>query len=96
MGYAKKYQLIKAAVNSPKTINLDGKEITLSDKTGACDLVDGGVAKEIEARYGRHGEVRPGQFITVPIHNAGMVPGHKRTFTVPSLPWKDEQNAISE
>ena len=90
MGYAKKYQLIKAAVNAPSSIVIDGKQIDLSQKTGACDLVDGGVAKEIEARYGRRGEVRPGQFITVPIHNAGMVPGQKRSFSVPALPWKDK------
>jgi len=90
MADAKKYMVIKAAQNTPETVKIDNRELNFSEKTGAFDIVDGGVAREIEARYGKHGQVTPGQIVTVPIHNAGMVPGHKRTFTVPRLPWKDE------
>jgi len=82
------YMTIKASVRPGESVNVDGKEMPFSQKNGMFMTKDPGLAREIEARYGRKGEVLPAETVTVPIYNAGREPGHRYSFTVPELPWK--------
>lgn len=86
----RKYQVIKAQPNHTAGVSVDGKDLLFGTKQNAMTVVDAGMAAEIDARYGRHGSEKPGEVVVVPVE---CMPeqGHKRTFTVPELPWKKEK-----
>lgn len=82
--------IVKATKREFDTLKIDGKDIKI-DRHGKALLKDGGLGKEIETRYGEHGEVMPGQVVAIPIRNAKLEQGHVKTFTVPHLAWKDKE-----
>lgn len=86
------HQVVKATTNpNVKGIRIDGKDMNFGDKARAFTVEDPGLAREIEARFGRHGSEVPGTCVTVPIRNAHREPGHTYVFTVPEMPWKKEK-----
>lgn len=88
-----KYMTIKATTKPIDSVNIDGKDMGFSKKNGMFMTDDPGLAREIEARYGRKGEQSPGETVTVPIVNAGREEGHRYSFTVPALPWKKKDKS---
>lgn len=82
---------IKATTKPTESVNIDGNEMKFSKKNGSFMTKDPGLAREIEARYGKKGEVVPQETVTVPIYNAGREDGHHYTFTVPEMPWKKDK-----
>jgi hypothetical protein len=89
---SKQHMLVKATKTPITGITIDGRQLDFHKKNAAVMVNDDGLAREVDARYGRHGEVVPGQVVALPIRNANMVEGHHSTFTVPALPWKDKDN----
>ena len=84
---ADKYQVIRATKRNAEGVNVDGHASEFGT-AGAAEVVDRGLAEEINARYGPHGEERPGEVVVVPMHGAGREVGHRYSFLVPELPWK--------
>lgn len=82
---------IKATTRNIDSVQVDDHKMQFSKKNGMFMTKDPGLAKEIEARYGRKGEETPGLSVTVPIHNAGREAGHRYSFSVPELPWKKQE-----
>ena len=83
----RKYQVIKATTRPQDSIKVDDAVYNFGKKQAAMTIVDEGLAKEIDARFGRRGTERPGDVVVVPVE---VMPeeGHRRTWTVPELPWK--------
>jgi hypothetical protein len=85
----KKFMVIKATTKDIDHVNVGGKDLKFSRKTGGFQVADAGVASEINAMYGaKSGQVSP-DVVVVPIENAGRDPLHRSLFTVPDLPWKN-------
>ena len=93
MAKKKLFQVIKATRREINGISIDGKTMNFGKKFGAFSLSDPGLAAEIKASYGPKGSDAPGQVVVVPVDGPrGREPGHKYTFTVPELPWKNTPN----
>jgi len=83
----KKYQIVKATTRPFTAIKVDDHIMNVPKKFGAFTVVDEGMAHEIDARYGQKGQEMAGQVVVVPM-NTNPDPIHPRTFAVPDLPWK--------
>ena len=81
---------IKASTRPGNAVQVDGKVMQFSGKNNMFMTKYKGLATEIEARYGRKGEVMPCESVTVPVEYAGREPGHKYTFSMPEMPWKKQ------
>ena len=82
---AKKYMVTRLTRRKIDSIQVDGKTLDLGKKTNSCEVNDPGLAREIEARLGPKGTGD----VVVAAHEV-TDPGHRRTFSVPALPWKKE------
>lgn len=71
------------------SVTVDDKTMTLPENRGMVDIGDSGLAAEIDTRYGKTGEVMPGDVVVVPYE--AREPGHRNFFAVPELPWKKEK-----
>lgn len=83
----KRYQVIRATTKPLDNVTIDGRSMDIPANRGAFEVSDPGLAREVDARFGVKGEVTPGDVVVVPINEAPD-PIHRRTFTVPELPWK--------
>lgn len=88
----KKFIVLKASERDGVTLNVNGKPMPFGTNTKGFTVSDPGVAKEIEAMYGKKGSVLPGEAVVAPL-NSGPEPGHPRSFLVPELPWKKDKKA---
>ena len=84
-----RFRVIKATQRPFTSLDVGGKEVKLNPKNDSVTVNDEGLARDLYAAYGRRGTVMPGQVIMVPVDNP-MDAGHRRTFSVPELPWKKE------
>lgn len=91
--YKTEPMIIKNTQRDIKEINIDGHVIPLDNKHHQNFLSDKGLAREIDARYGKNGEVSPKDFIVIPEVPRVTGIGHKYTFSVPELPWKRSKDA---
>lgn len=87
--------VLKASERDGVTLNVGGKPMPFGTNTKGFTVSDPGVAKEIEAMYGKKGSVLPGEAVVAPI-NSAPEPGHPRTFLVPELPWKRAEKKAEE
>ena len=69
-------------------INIDGRVIDMTKQRTV--VVDPGLAKEIDARYGKKGQVIP-KTIAVGMSEDHPDKIHPRSFLVPDLPWKHKE-----
>lgn len=61
----------------------DGREVKFGQRSRAAEIKDAGLAKEIHDSVGQGGT---GDVLVIPMEERAEK-GHKRTFTVPKLPW---------
>lgn len=78
-----KHLLIRATQRPLKVIKVDGYTIPFG-KDGSVTITDSGLAREVDARFGRKGT---SEVAVAPIHSSDRRP----TFLVPALPWKKEK-----
>lgn len=80
----KKNMVVRLTQRKIAGLDIDGKELAFGKKTNAFEVVDDGMAREIEARYGPKAT---GEVVVAP-HDYNPEPGHRYSFQVPDLPWK--------
>lgn len=80
------YIVVKSSLRKTTGVDVDKHSNDFGKKSNAFTVTDAGLAREIEARYGEKGEVLPGDVVVAPL-NREPDKLHKRTFTVPDLPW---------
>lgn len=80
------YIVVKSSLRKTTGVDVDKHSNDFGKKSNAFTVTDAGLAREIEARYGEKGEVLPGDVVVAPLNRAPD-PIHRRTFTVPDLPW---------
>lgn len=92
------YIVLKSSLRKTKSVDVDTHHNEFGKKSNAFTVNDAGLAREIEARYGMKGEALPGEVVIAPLNRAPD-PLHKRTFTVPDMPWlhkkEDTENGFS-
>lgn len=89
------YIVLKSSVRKTNGVTVDGHEGAFGKKSHAFTVTDAGLAKEMEARYGMKGEVLPGEVVIAPLNRAPD-PLHRRTFTVPDMPWLHKGKGTNE
>lgn len=85
---ADQYMIIKSTQKKIEGVQAAGQDMVFGKKTHAFEVKDAGIAHDIEAQYGPRGT---GDVVVIK-HFVDRDPGHKRTFTVPELPWKRGQS----
>lgn len=86
--YPRRYMVVKASQRDLPSLQAGDRELAFG-KSG-MEIVDPGVAHEIEDRYGVKGT---GDVVVVP-HYVDREPGHHYTFSVPELPWKRKKEGV--
>lgn len=81
------YMVVRATKRPLDKVEVDNHDVAISKKSGSATITDAGLAREIDSRFGRDGEVVKGEVVVVPVHSSDR----KLSFTVPALPWKDKK-----
>ncbi len=89
MARKKAYEVINATKN-PARLNIDGREIVVSEggKRGVTTIHDAGLAREIEARHGDSARTKEGgKVIVIEVDDRDKThePGHQYSFSVPDM-----------
>lgn len=90
------YQVIPATTR-PQDVVVDGKPLKFGTKTGAATVKDPGLAREIEAAYGKDGQKVPGSVVVVPRQTLGScgTDGHRSFWgSMPEMPWKRREREM--
>lgn len=95
------YKSTNIAIKSTKKtllpINIDGREINISDKHNHAFIKDDGLAKELSARYGAGKEGELGKDVVVSPVNLVTETHHNYFFgQLPEMPWKKKKENEDE
>ncbi len=80
--YKTEPMIIKATKRDVGEINIDGHVIPLDNAHHQNFLQDKGLAREVEARYGKKGEIRRKDFVVIPEVPRVVEQDHKYNFSV--------------
>ncbi len=80
--YKSEPMIIKATKRDVSEINIDGHVIPLDNNHHQNFLTDRGLAREVEARYGKRGELRRKDFVVIPEVPRVVEQGHNYNFAV--------------
>ncbi len=90
--YRKTFEVVKATKRDIDGVTVNGKEMKFG-RSGGFRVSDEGVAREIQQTvgYGRNslGKGGTGEVVVMATDDAPAEPGHRYTFSVPEMPWKE-------
>ena len=86
--WKKQFEIVNASRDPVEAIDIDGHRVKLSDQNHMATIVDEGLAREIDARYGAHAHTRQANsVIVVPVDDRDPKAdkGYRQSFRVPDL-----------